>query len=311
MNISIIIPNFNGRHLLEKNLPKVAAVMQLYKGGTKEIIIVDDASVDTSVNFLKTFIESHASQEVILIEHKKNRGFSSAVNKGVAHARGEILILLNTDVVPESGFINLAVAHFKDETTFAVGFLDKSIEDGKAVLRGRGIGEWKRGFLMHRKGDEYKTNTLWASGGSSAFRKQTWELLGGLYALYNPFYWEDIDLSYRALKAGYSISFDKSIVVIHEHEKGTIRSLFSPQDVKTIAYRNQLYFVWINADIGMLLQHILWMPYHFMSALIRLDIPFFAGFFKALSNCIKVLHYRRKAQKLFRKSDTIIQEYMS
>ena len=200
MSISIIIPNYNGEKLLNKNLPSVINALKNYQG-EKEIIIVDDGSEDESKNVVRNFI-NNKTVEIRLLENEVNLGFSSTVNKGVKNAKGEIVILLNTDVAPQADFIEPLLSHFSDQKVFAVGCLDKSIENGKVIERGRGLGEWKRGFLVHRRGEVNKKNTLWVSGGSGAFRKTIWETLGGLNELYNPFYWEDIDLSYRALKSG-------------------------------------------------------------------------------------------------------------
>ena len=71
-------------------------------------------------------------------------------------------------------------------------------------------------MLVHSRGEVNKTNTLWVNGGSGAFRKSIWEDLGGFDELYNPFYWEDIDLSYRAKKAGYKIIYVPTAKVYHK-----------------------------------------------------------------------------------------------
>ncbi len=204
MTVSIVIPNYNGAHLLEKNLPMVIEAVHNYeekKHFDTEIIIVDDASVDDSIQEIKNQILRLRGQELKIIMNEKNLGFSSTVNKGVRHAKGDILVLLNTDVRPEKDFLLPLVSHFeKDDNVFAVGCMDKSIEGEKVALRGRGVGRWEKGFLMHARGEVNKNNTLWVSGGSGAFRKSIWEKLGGFNDLYNPFYWEDIDLSYRGVK---------------------------------------------------------------------------------------------------------------
>lgn len=301
MDISIVIPNYNGKDLLAKNLPKIYGELMSYQSGKTEIIIVDDASRDGSVSFISNF--KLQTSNIKLIVNEKNLGFPPTVNKGVKAASGEIVVLLNTDICPEEGFLEPLLAHFKDEKVFAVGCLDKSIEGKKTVLRGRGLGEWKRGFLVHRKGEIDKTNTLWASGGSSAFRKAIWESLGGFNELFAPFYWEDIDISYRALKSGYKVLFEPKSVVVHEHEKGAIKARYSSLQVKTIAYKNQFIFVWENADSNLIFSHVLWLPYHKVKALLRLDWPFFLGFFKAFLLIPQVLSFRHKAQKLFVKKD--------
>ena len=224
MSISIIIPNYNGAELLKKNLPKVTDAISNYKESI-EIIVVDDCSTDSSMEILKKL------NGIRIIRNERNLGFSSTVNNGVRNASGEIVVLLNTDVKPEKEFLIPLLNHFNDEKIFAVGCKDKSIENGKTVLRGRGVGMWKKGFLIHSRGEVDKNTTLWVSGGSGAFKKSIWEKLGGFDELYSPFYWEDIDLSYRAIKSGYKILFEPKSVVIHEHQKGAIKRKYSPSHI--------------------------------------------------------------------------------
>lgn len=310
MDISIVIPNHNGAKLLEKNLPKVLEAVSFYKKGKVEIIIVDDASTDKSSTFILNLKLKTSNLKLIINE--RNLGFSSTVNKGVKKATGDIVILLNTDVYPQENFLEPLLKHFEDESVFAVGCLDKSVEGGKIVERGRGLGEWKRGFLIHRRGEVDKTNTLWVSGGSGAFRKSIWDKLGGLNELYNPFYWEDIDLSYRALKSGYKIFFEPKSIVFHEHEKGSIKEKYTSSQIKAIAYRNQFIFVRENAtDINLRFMYFIWLPYHFFKALLRRDWPFFIGYFKALVLMPKVIKSSLTYQRTFIKKDSeIIKNYL-
>lgn len=310
MNISVVIPNYNGASLLEKNLSKVIKEVDDYESGSKEIIIVDDGSTDESLDILDKF--KNANKNIRVLSNEKNLGFSSSVNKGVSSSEGDIIILLNTDIIPETGFLKPLIDNFKDDNVFAVGCLDKSVEKGGVVLRGRGLGEWKRGFLIHRKGEVDKKNTLWVSGGSGAFRKSIWEKLGGFNELYNPFYYEDIDLSYRALKSGFKVLFEPKSIVVHEHEKGAIKNKYSGKEVKTIAYRNQFVFVWENAtDYTLQLQHFLWLPYHFTKAILNRDLAFFIGFFNALILLPKVIKSSLRYQKLFvRKDSEVIKNYL-
>jgi len=305
MNISIIIPNYNGEELLRKNLPKVIESVRDYKDNV-EVILVDDCSSDNSIDEIKNQKSKikNTNQKLKIIKNEKNLGFSSTVNRGIKESKGEIIVLLNTDVSPEKDFLTPLISHFKDERLFAVGCMDKSIEDGKITLRGRGVGKWQRGFLVHSRGEVDKTNTLWVNGGSGAFRKSIWDKLGGLDTLYNPFYWEDIDLSYRAIKSGYKILFEPKSVVVHEHEKGSIKKKYSASQIKTIAYRNQFIFVWKNAtDLDLQLLHIFWLPFHLVKAIIRLDLAFLLGFFQACTLLSRIIWTRIKSQKHFVKSD--------
>lgn len=273
MKASIIIPNKNGAGLLQKNLPYVLAAAK-----DAEVIVADDASGDNSLEILKKEFPS-----VRVLRKACHDGFGSTVNAGVKEARGDIVVLLNTDVRPEQNFLAPLIKHFKDTTVFGVGCLERSYENGKVILRGRGEARWEKGFFVHSRGEVNKTTTAWVSGGSSAFRKSIWEKLGGMDTLYDPFYWEDIDLSFRARKAGYNILFEPASVVVHEHEQGIIKQDYSPFQIKTIAYRNQFLFIWKHIpDINIWLEHFFWTPVRLLQALFSGDFALLVGFGKAI-----------------------------
>ncbi len=315
MNLSIVIPNYNGEKLLQKNLPLIIEAVKDYKEGKIEIIIPDDPSTDNSREFIKEFIVSIKQKNITgltISNDKKNKaGFSRNVNRGVGISTGDILILLNSDVYPHKDFLEPLLKHFEEGEVFAVGCLDESIENGSKILRGRGLGSFKRGFLVHRAGSIDKENTLWASGGSGAFRKSIWETLGGFDPLFDPFYWEDIDLSYRALKSGYKIRFEPKSIVIHEHEKGTVKEMFEDDYVKNISYRNQFIFTWKNiTDSDLFILHVVWLPYHLLRALISGDWQFFNGLFMALVNFGRIHKSRQLVKKLFIKTDyQVLKDY--
>lgn len=300
MKISIVVPNYNGEEILKKNLPVLLKSVNNFSENKIEVIIADDCSEDGSIQVIEEFIKENKNLK--LVKSNKNKGFSTNVNKGVRASSGEIVVLLNTDVIANNSFLKPLIEHFSDDSVFAVGCLNESVEDGKIVLRGRGIGKWEKGFLMHGAGDLEKTNTLWISGGSGAFSRKIWDKLGGLDEVYDPFYWEDIDISYRAQRAGFKTLFEKKSVVRHEHEKGAIKSKYTPIQVKRIAYRNQFIFVWKNADFTMILSHILWLSYHLING-IRGDRALILGFFDALSRLHGILSSRFRHRKQFVKSD--------
>lgn len=238
MKVSIVIPNWNGKEKLERNLPKVLKVK-----GVDEVIISDDASEDGSLEFLKKEFP-----EVELVERSKNGGFSSNVNSGVKEAKGELVFLLNTDAVPEENCLSFVIPHFEDPKVFSVSF------------NTGGNWSWAKfedGFFWHymapKNGgpssigsSEQAHQTLWAGGGSGIFRKSMWEQLGGLDEIYNPFYEEDVDLGYRATKRGYINLWEPNAKVEHYKEPGVISENFSKSKIAGIAERNQLLFIWKN-----------------------------------------------------------------
>lgn len=307
MNISVVIPNYNGRDILLHNLPKVIDAIASYKDGRVELIIADDASKDGSIDAVNHFLCDYKKNIIChILENNsgKNKGFSSNVNNGVKAAKGDIIILLNSDVAPKKNFLPHLLKHFSDGKVFAVGCMDESIEGRGIVLRGRGEGRWNKGFLVHSAGSVDRQDTLWVSGGSGAFRKSIWDKLGGLNELYNPFYWEDIDLSYRAQKMGYRVLFEKESVVVHEHGKGAIKKQYSPLSVRKIVYRNQFFFTWLNAtDTMLIVSHIVWLPYFLVKELFHHDRAFFYGLFLAVGKLPQVWNYRQKIKKYYVKTD--------
>lgn len=309
MKISIVIPNYNGSVLLGKNIPRLFDVLEKYVSASKnsvEVIIVDDCSQDNSLQIIEKFIDQYKNHKVAISTHMTviNGGFAKTVNLGAGKATGQYLILLNSDAYPKDDFISASLVHFDNEKIFGVGFMDESMESDKVVLRGRGLGAWKRGFLVHRRGEVDKSSTLWVNGGSSIFRKKYWDILGGMDEIYSPFYWEDIDLSYRAQKSGYEVCFEKKSVVVHEHEKGAIAKTYTKDQVEAIAFRNQIIFSWLNAsDAALVLSHFLWFPYHLIRFALRLDINFYKGLLGAFFLIPKVIQSRNRRKRLYTQSD--------
>jgi len=279
--ISVIIPNFNGKKLLKQNLS-----VNIEKCEDCEVIIVDDASTDNSVKYIKENFK-----KVILIELTKNKGFAHSINSGVKKASGELLLFLNTDVVLENKININILERFKNNKLFALALADISHENEKKILRGRGGAKFSRGFLSHFAINSNKSGkTLWVSGGSGIFDKNKFNQLGGYDEDYAPFYWEDIDLCYRAWKSGYLCQFDSGLKVNHFHEKGAIKSSKSESFIKIVSYKNQFLFVWKNiSDYNLLIRHILWLPYHLLLAMIKLNIPFLLGFLWAIATIPKLI----------------------
>ncbi len=293
-SVSIILPNWNGEKLLSKNLDEV-----IRASNGAEIIVADDASTDGSVLMLK-----EKFPDVIVVTNVKQQGFSGNVNSGVARATGDIVVLLNTDVRPTKNFLDALLPHFDDPSIFAVGCLERSHEKEGIVERGRGLAWWEKGYFIHSKGNVTKGVTAWVSGGSGAYRKAMWDEIGGMDTSYNPFYWEDIDLSYTARKAGLKTLFEPKSIVGHFHEEGKIKTSYSSFDVNRIAYRNQFFFIWKNlSDFRILLLHIVWTPVRLLQALFYGDFMMILGFVDALLQLPRILASRNKAMQLWTRTD--------
>ena len=254
--VSIVIPSWNSEKQLLENLPYVYKAAERVKA---EIVVVDDASsYDKSVEVLKA-----QGKKIRFYRNDTNGGFSYTVNRGARLAKGDIVILLNTDVRPSEGCFENCLKQFKDKSVFAVTFNSNEAWAG---------GRWDKGLFQHFKVEPDKSNnnkqnpSLWASGGQAAFDRAKWMELGGMDLLYKPFYWEDVDLGYRAWKRGWRIVWDPQSRCIHDHQKSVIASNFTPEFVKATAQRNQFLFIWKNIhDRKMLFSHFVRLPLYIKS----------------------------------------------
>jgi GT2 family glycosyltransferase len=259
-SVSIVIPNWNGADLLRSYLPSVLEAKEKYQGRT-EIIVVDDASTDPSVNLL-----SKEFPDVKLIVHDKNRGFGKACWSGALAARYPVLIFLNSDVKVDPLFIAPLVKCFEDPDVFTASPLifDEDKELSNVTIS---IPYLRRGKLRYKSiPPQLLLNsptvlprpwyTLFPLGGAFAVDRERFITLQGFDDLFEPFYYEDTDLGFRAWRRGWQCVVVPGARVTHYHQ-GTIARSFKKFKVKAIRKRNRLFFIWKNFTTTRLLwQHI-------------------------------------------------------
>ena len=288
--ISTVIPVYKKTDNFLKNLNNNIEFLK-----DTEVIIVNDDPQISIKHLLKNY-------NVKLIENNKNLGFGGSVNKGVKNSTNKYIFLLNSDVILNSDSYKRSFAHFKnDPNLFAVGFAQT--EKNNEIV-GKNNVYWKSGFFRHKKADSLSFGkTAWAEGGSSIFSKDKFLDLGGFDDLYSPFYWEDIDLSYRAWKKGYKILFDPNVLVNHHHES-TISTYFSAKTIKRVSYRNQFIFIWKNiTDPTYLLSHLLLLIPNLLFFAIKGEFEILSGFFMALFQLDNILKKRAGQKKTYLLTD--------
>lgn len=292
--VSVIIPTYKHPEVLVKNLRHNLPYLQ-----GCEIIVVNDDPEESICELLDEFVE------IKLIENKTNKGFSGAVNTGATQASGTYLFLLNNDVKLLNDSYKLALTHFQAHPhLFGVSCAQKE-HDGRIV--GKNEIYWSQGMILHRA----STNTefginAWAEGGSAIIDHKKFKELHGFDELFSPFYWEDVDLSYRAWKAGYEVFFEPGILVEHHHET-TISSQFSKEHIKTVTYRNQLIFQWKNlSSWDLILKHKLNLSKILLQSLLQGDTIFLEGWFQAVQKFMIILGRRPSLSRV--KSDHEILE---
>lgn len=291
--ISVIIPVYKNTDLFLKNL-----YHNLNFLNDCQIIIVNDSPEKSLINDLSQF------KQIVLIENKKNLGFGESVNQGVKFAKNRYIMILNSDVALNDKNYLKAINYFNKNNVFAVSFAQKEKNDS---IVGKNKIYWQDGLFVHEKADNLKFgNNAWGEGGACVIDKDKFIKLGGFDPLYSPFYWEDIDLSYRAWKTGYKTIFEPRILVTHHHES-TIGKYFTQKQIEIIAYRNQLIFTWKNlTDFRLIIQHLCYLPLWIAKSLIKRNWFFLIGLLRALIILPKILIGKIIVKKIFTVPDNKI-----
>lgn len=255
---SIVIPSWNGKDLLEKYLPTVAAACS----PEDEIIVVDNASADGSDEWVK-----RRFPQARVLRMERNLGFGGGANAGIRAARHRIAVLINNDMRATPDFLAPLLAGFTDDAVFAVtSQLFFSDPARRREETGLTTGRFEKGFLRvrHEVDDRIERlyPTFYAGGGSTAYDREKFLALGGFDPLYEPFYLEDTDLSYNAWRRGWKVLYQPASRLVHEH-RGTIGKHYSPAAIQTYLQKNHVLLVWKNVHRWRwLLAHFLYLYGH-------------------------------------------------
>jgi len=256
--VSIVIPSWNGRALLERFLPSVLAAADAFKSACRqpaEIVVADDASDDDTLAWLA------AHYPRVRVESTSHRaGFAPTANRGVRSARYALVYVLNNDVALDASALPPLTAHFAADAgaarVFAVSSQVYDYDTGRLTGAGQ-LSQFRRGFIgIHRRyfvesaaaeqGRPWLT--LFATGGSSMFDRSAFLELGGFDESFAPFGWEDVELSLRAWKQGFEVHYEPRSAVWHQFSS-TIKPAYSSRYVRTIYERNRLLAHWYHLDM--------------------------------------------------------------
>jgi len=219
--VSIVILSYNKRSLtadciisIQKNIPK----------SEREIIVVDNASSDDSVAYIKTHFP-----EVKLIENSRNAGFAGGCNVGAKHAKGEYLLFLNNDAaVSDNPLPEMVSAFTPDQKIGIVGGLLTNLNGSLQRSYGKFYTIPNVIYLLfagesgelRRLQSSSSRETDWVSGGFMLVKRNIFEKVKGFNESYF-MYIEDMDLCYRIKKIGYKIVFTPVVKVKHIGQAST------------------------------------------------------------------------------------------
>lgn len=232
--VSVIILSYNTAELLSKCLK---ALYTQVTDVSYEVIVVDNASQDTSVQFVKKNFK-----DVRLIESKENLGFAKGVNLGAKQAKGEYLIFLNSDTELQSGFVQMIEEFARQKDAGIIGGKFENV-DGTyqsstgsfytifAVIKLLVFGE-----RFNAKKIENSTHAVdWVSGGFMLISKALFEKLHGFDEHFF-MYIEDTELCFRARKLGFKAYYSPHGVVRHIGQGSSNRSFAIVQIFSGLRY---------------------------------------------------------------------------
>ncbi len=210
--ISVIIPNWNGA----AHLPTCLEALRRQTYARREVIVVDNGSMDDSLRILARY------PEVRILALGSNRGFAGAVNAGIRVALGEIMVLLNNDTEVSPTWLEALAAAFERHP-------DAGLLASKILL-------FDRRNVFHSAGDYYRVDGIpgnrgvWeqdigqydheeevfsACGAAAAYRRDLFHDIG---LFDEDFFYscEDVDLAWRAQIAGWNCWYVPTAVVYHK-----------------------------------------------------------------------------------------------
>lgn len=209
---SIVIPVYDQ---LAHTLQCLRALAEHPPAAAFEVIVVDDGSSDATPQRLPGIAGLRYHRR------RSNGGFVAACNEGAALARGEFLVLLNNDTVPQPGWLDALLATFDAEPGAGLVGAQLRYPDGRLQEAGGVVfsdgSAWNYG--RYESPDDpryaYLRDADYVSGAAIALPRELFLALGGFDAEYAPAYYEDTDLAFRVRAAGRRVIYQPAAVVVH------------------------------------------------------------------------------------------------
>lgn len=236
-DLSIIVVSFNTEKM---TVDAIKSVVRNTKNISTEIIVIDNASQDSSVKTLKSLAESNG--EIVLITNKENQGFGRANNQGIKNAKGRYILLLNTDTLVEDNVLGEMVKWMDENSKVGVASCALKFKDGRLQATGGyfpslprvlawmtfvddlpGISLILKPFHPMHDLSPLGANTSfygnehlmdWVTGAFFMIRKEAAREIGYFDDDYF-MYMEEVDYCFRAEKLGWEIQYLPKWSIIH------------------------------------------------------------------------------------------------
>ena len=207
-SVSVVIPCYNEERFIGAALTQLA---EQYDEERFEIIVVDGLSQDQTRTVIEQFKRNSPRLPLTLIDNPA-RNISTALNLGVAAARGNIIARMDAHAAPSAGYIRRCVEVLRQERAGVVG-MPCHVRPGASTITARAIAgavshPFGIGDAKYRLSEGEKLQQPVDTVAFACFRKSLWTDLGGFNEslLTN----EDYDFNYRVRQSGQQVILDRS-----------------------------------------------------------------------------------------------------
>lgn len=211
---TVVIPNWNGRHLL----PTCLAALQRQTCPSFETIVIDNGSTDGSVELIR---ESFPKVRVLV--NQENLGFAAAANQAIRASDAKYVALLNSDTQVDHNWLDVLVEAAEADGKIGMCASKMLFADRPGVINSTGICLDLAGIAWDCRGGEADTasdcevqEVFGPCGGAALYRREMLEEVG-LFDQDFFAYLEDVDLAWRARRAGWRAVHVPAARVLHHH----------------------------------------------------------------------------------------------
>jgi GT2 family glycosyltransferase len=257
--VSIVVPALGPSPHLERALLALDGALAP-RGWIDELVVVDDSGRGELADWVALRCRGART-----LARTENGGFARALGDGVRAARHALVFAMNSDLEPRAGFLEPLIDALQDPRGFAAvprvlrrGAGEQRVESLVRLVEREGRVQVEQPFVERDAPARVLAGPCalpFALGGAFLVRRDEFLRLGGFDALFEPFYMEDVDLSWRARRAGRTCLHVPDSLCVHENQ-ATIARVAPRELIEAAEAKNRLLFEWLHLDGAALERHL-------------------------------------------------------
>lgn len=211
MNIAIIIPVYNA---LDDVKRCINSIFKHANFDFTSVIAVDDCSREDTAEYLRETAEN-SNGKLKLVRNEENLGFVQSCNRGLSSVDADIYVLLNSDTEIPQNFCERIIKCFESDSNIGVASPIASHSCRYYIAKPLNMAfEDVDNKILETNTPKYPAIPS-AEGFCFCIRKEVIEKIGMLDLAYGKGYCEEVDFSYRAIKAGFRCALIDNMYVYH------------------------------------------------------------------------------------------------